>query len=397
MESRINSFFVVCTIVLISICFAGGAIGQQEPAISAEVNEVSQAALPSFPYIAEITADNVNCRSGAGTNYYQCGKLNKLAKVQVVGSQFGWSRIVPQQGAFSWISKQYVSIDPNDSNIGVVTGDDVRVYAGSETIKPIHSTTLQGKLNKNNKVKLLGTEEGGYYKIAPPSFAYLWISTQYTKPLGEVGQVEMEVEPKIDETPTVVESDISVDAKILNAYYALEKKMKLERVKPLAEQNYDEIKKGLTSIANNKNAGRAAKYAKFALAQVERCQLALTVTDQIKIQDEQLEKTKKQIEKANLIRLSEVKEMGKFAAIGQFHISSVYTPQNELKHYLLTDETGKIICYALPQGDALEVDLNKFTNTQVGLIGTIEPHPQTAGALVRFTEIVELETAEKTE
>ena len=397
MESRINSFLRLGTIVLIAICFAGGAIGQQEISVPVEVNEVSQAAPLSFPYIAEITADNVNCRSGAGTNYYQCGQLNKLAKVQVVGSQFGWSRIVPQPGAFSWISKQYVSIDPNDSSIAIVTGDDVRVYAGSKTIKPIHSTTLQGKLNKGNKVKLLGTEEGGYYKIAPPSFAYLWVSTQYTRPIGEVGQVKMSVEPKIDESPTVVESDIAVDAKMLNAYYALEKKMKLEKAKPLAEQNYDEIKKGLTEIADNKDAGKAAKYAVFALDQVQRCQLALTVTDQIKIQDEQLEKTKEQIEKANLIRLSEVNEMGKFAAIGQFHISSVYTPQNELKHYLLTDETGKIICYALPQGDALEVDLNKFTNTQVGLIGTIEPHPQTAGALVRFTEIVELETAEKTE
>ena len=66
---------------------------------------------PSFPYIAEITDDNVNIRSGPGTNYYHCGKLNSSDRVTVVASKYSWSHIIPPEGSFSWISKQYVSID----------------------------------------------------------------------------------------------------------------------------------------------------------------------------------------------------------------------------------------------------------------------------------------------
>ena len=115
------------------ICFA------QEGAISAE--DVNEPVFPPFPYIAQITADNVNIRSGPGTNYYSCGKLYNANRAKVVARKFSWSQIVPPKGSFSWISKQYVEIDPNEPGSGIVTGDNVRVYAGSAHLKPIHSRT----------------------------------------------------------------------------------------------------------------------------------------------------------------------------------------------------------------------------------------------------------------
>ena len=41
-------------------------------------------------------------------------------------------------------------------------------------------------------------------------------------------------------------------------------------------------------LASIKDAGKAARYAAFAVGQVERCELALSVGEQLKVQDERL-------------------------------------------------------------------------------------------------------------
>ena len=362
-------------------------------AVLASVGFAQEAAILSFPYIAEITDDNVYIRSGPGTNYYSCGKLNKADRVKVVGSKFSWSQIVPPPGSFSWISTQYVKVDPNNPSIGIVTGDAVRVYAGSDLLKPIHSTTLQPKRNKGDRVRLMSEEKDDYYKIAPPADAYLWVSTKYTKPLAPVGQVpptvETQGEPKA-ETGPVVPAKISVEAEKLKEYHALEEQIEAERAKPMAQQDYANIKRALVKIANNKEAGKAVRYSEFAIKQIERCELALAVATQVQLQDAQLQKIQDKIDKARATRLAEVPDLGRFAVIGQLQTSTIYGAEAGLKHYRITDVFGKTICYALPSGPALRMDMSKLIDRKVGLVGTIEPHLQTGGALVRFTAVAEL-------
>jgi hypothetical protein len=308
----------------------------------------------------------------------------------VVDSRYSWSRIVPPAGSFSWISKQYISADPNNAGVGIVTGDAVRVYAGSEHLKPIHSTTMQLRLDKSDKVRLTGEEKGDYYKIAPPEGTYLWVSTRYTKPMGSVEEVPITVEPQAEGVPAVVPTKIPAESGKLKEYYALEKQVKAERDKPILEQNYADIKKAFVELANDKGAGKAARYSEFALKQIERFELALVVEKEVRLQDAQLQQVKDRIEEARAAKLAEVRDLGGFAAIGQFETSSVYGPEAELIHYRIIDDSGKTVCYALPSGSASNVDLSRFLGRKVGLVGAIEPHTQTAGALVRFTEIVEL-------
>jgi hypothetical protein len=387
----INLFILVCLISLASVGLAQEAVTSPEQSVSAGAAEETA---PSFPYIAEITDDNVNIRSGPGTNYYRCGKLKAGDRVKVVGSQFSWSRIVPPAGSFSWISKQYVSIDPSNPTIGTVTGDAVRVYAGSEQLKPIHSTTVQLKFNRGDKVRLLGEEEGDYYKIAPPAGTYLWVSTKYTSALGPVGEVELIVERKVEpkaDTRAVFYVKTAVEAEKLREYYGLQKQIEAEQSKPMARQNYANIKKKFAEIANNKEAGKATRYSEFTIKQIEGFELALAVGKEARLQDEQLQQIREQIEKARATKLSQVRELGRFAVIGQFQTSNIYAGRAELIHYRITDDSGKTLCYAVASGSASEMDLGEFLGRKVGLVGTIEPHPQTAGALVRFAGIVDLQ------
>jgi uncharacterized protein YgiM (DUF1202 family) len=391
MQSRLNSFLLACLTGLVLVCFAGVAAGQPAEAAAEESAEVSA---PSFPYIAGITGNNVYVRSGPGSDYYPCGKLNKTERVKVVATKYKiWSQIVPPASTFSWISKQYVAVDPQDATIGIVTGDAVRVRAGSADGNPIHSTTEQLKLDKDSKVKLIGQGHGDYYKIVPPAGAYLWVSTEYTQLLGDVAEGKMDVEPQAETSPEsagAVSDLIDVETKRLRDYYALEKQIQAHRAGPIDQQDYADIKKALAAIAGDKQAGKAARYSQFAIQQIECFELALKIDEVLGLQDAQFKQVQQRIEKARVANLEKVADLGAFAVIGRFQTSTIYSPDAELKYWRITDDSGKTICYALPTGPASEMNLAGFTRRKVGLVGTIQPHLETAGALVRFTEIAEL-------
>jgi hypothetical protein len=386
MQSYIKLFAVVILICLVSVGFA------QEAATTPSGPD--EADTPAFPYMAEITGDNLYVRSGPGTNFYDCSKLNKGDKVKVIGKQFSWGRIVPPAGSFSWISMQYVSIDTDNPTLGTVTGDRVRVYAGSDTQRPLYSTTLQGKLDKDDKVKLLGEQMDDYYKIAPPPFAYLWVSINFTKPIPSVEVVTPTVEtpavgPTVEpkETPEEAAPEPAPTLTMLEKYNSLREQVDAERAKPKNQQNYTSIKEALIKIAKNKTDDKTARYAEFVLKQIEGFELALVVNKAVQLQNEQLQKIKERINRARATRLAEFQDLGRFAAVGQLRTFTTYGPG----HYRIINEAGKTVCYALPSGQVSKVKLGRLIGRKVGLVGTIEPHPQSAGALVRFTEIAELD------
>ncbi len=410
-------FLVVCLLLgSVPLCFA-----QTPDSTAVGAAPAASATTSAFPYVAEITGSDVFVRSGPGTNYYNCGKINKGDKVKVVRTQFSWSCIVPPPGSFSWISMRSVGIDYEDPNIGIVKEDNVRVFAGSDRVRPIHSTSLQGKMDSGEKVKLLGEQKENYYKIEPPAFAYLWVSTNFTKPYvppievpevpdtptetdkpdetQPVGPVTPAVEPNQTEPVRPVVPDTvkpvqpvtppaltSIEARKLVEYRELARQIKAEQAKPMQQQDYSQIKRALLEIANNKNAGKAARYSEHVIKQIERFELAFAIAKQIQLQEVQSKKVQEDIEEAREANLAKVKDLGKFAVTGTLKSSSIYG-SNALKYYRVLDSSGKTVCYAASSS----VDAAKFVGKEVGLVGTIEPHPQTGTALVKFTKIVEIE------
>lgn len=402
MKSYICFFVIVAFASFASLGFAQAGASISAPVSTADANAV---AAPAFPYVAEIVGDNVYVRSGPGTNYYNSGKVTKGDKVKVVARQFSWSCIVPPPGSFSWIYIPYVTIDPDNPGTGIVTGDNVRVYAGSDLVKPIHST-LQLKLDKGEKVKLVGEQKDNYYKIAPPIGAYLWVSTEFANPVvaGTAPPAAKTVDPNkpadVNETDDFNDAnDVKVtvevptppkpstDAKLLAEYKDLQQKIVAERAKPLAEQDYSSIRKGLEAIADNEDAGKVAQYCEYLLKQVDRFELALTVDRQLDLQNRQLKETQDRIEKARTTRLAQVENMGRFAVVGTLKTSNIFSSEPQLKHYRIEDESGKTICYARSAAETTGTEYDKLVGKRVGLIGTIAPYPQTGGAIVKFTQI----------
>ena len=414
MESQAKIAIIVFLAVLISVCGAEQAsMPVQGGGGAVEANVVQS---PALPYIAEISADDVYVRSGPGVNYYFCGKLNKGDKVKVVGTKFSWSQIAPPEGSFSWISKQYVQQDAVNKQAGTVTGDAVRVYAGSDAVLPVNSTSMQVKLNKGDKVRLLAEEKDGYYKISPPEGSYLWVSTDYTKPLTTLAPTSPVGTTIIPATAAPAASDVnktaikpaskaatqtpqpgatgavnptpvapSAEEEALKKYNAVKEKIEAERAKGIADQNYVELKKELSEIAGNAQAPRTAGYAKAMIKQIERFELARKIGDIAKAQDIQFEQNQQEIDNARATKIAGIKDLSRFAIIGVLEKSSSLP-----KFFRIMDSEGKTICYALPTGPAETTDFSEFIHKRVGLVGTIEPNTQLSGALVRFTEIVEI-------
>lgn len=397
MDSRKKTYLfatVLITMAWAAICAAQQASKEPATEVTAEKSEVT---LPNFPFYAEIITNDVYIRSGPGTQHYFCGKLNKGDTVKVLSRKFSWLLIVPPMGSFSWISKQYVTIDPGNPDIGIVTGDEVRVYAGSDYVAPIHSDRVQLKLNKNNKVALLGEEIGDYYKIAPPKGAYLWVSSDYVRPLAEpvtiqkikvVAPVEPKAEaPSVPVKTAVVPTRIPAESDQLRKFYTLQEFIKAERAKPLHEQDFSKIKPALEQLVKDKSSHKASRYAEFTLEQIKCYELAAAVEQVDGTQDTQIADMCKNIDNAHTEKMAEFQDIGRFAVIGTLKKSNVYGPEAELLHYVITDNAGKVICYALPSGSYEGMDMAHLMGQKVGLVGSITPHPQTAGALVKFTEI----------
>jgi hypothetical protein len=171
---------ILVSTVLITLVTAGSAFAQQAftlPKI-ADRPEGSQ-----FPFIAEVTGNDVYIRTGNSINDYHSGKVNKGFRVMVVDEVLGWAKILPPDGSYSWISKSYVRVDAANPKSGVVTGDSVRVWAGSDYREPLNSPGLQTKLNQGEIVEMMPDQPAGgdYFKIKPPVGAHLWISAEYLK------------------------------------------------------------------------------------------------------------------------------------------------------------------------------------------------------------------------
>jgi uncharacterized protein YgiM (DUF1202 family) len=166
--------------------------------------------------VGQISADSVYIRSGAGDNYYPTMKLNTGAEVTVVGVKFDWLKILPPQGSFCYVSRDFIDKAPS-GDVGTVNRDDVNVRAGS-SLNAV-KTTVQAKLKTGDRVKILG-EQDEYYKIAPPADAYVFVKKDFVKFVKAMPGVAEKTQtdttpveqPTAQKEPTAPTSDLIVAA-----------------------------------------------------------------------------------------------------------------------------------------------------------------------------------------
>ncbi len=113
--------------------------------------------------------------------------------------------------------------------------------------------------------------------------------------------------------------------------------------------------------------------------------MALKSMISVKQQNDELKESNEEIEKTYQQKISEIQNLGKYAAVGIL--------RNMLSlgsgTYRLVDEKDKNICVAIPSEIASGKDYSSLVGKKVGLVGTID-NSQSLGALVRFNQIVSI-------
>jgi uncharacterized protein YgiM (DUF1202 family) len=378
------------------------------PAVT-ETKPAEQA--PQFPYIAEIVGTEVFVRSGPGTAYYHCGKLSAPQRVTVIGfTHNNWFQVTPPPGSFSWISKNYVKVDPANPKKGVVTGDAVRVWAGSDFVEPMRSSSMQTKLNKDAAVEIIGDPagEGDYYKIAPPADAYLWVSgdclkafkkegpkveTPAVTPAGGLKDVTEPVkaaqEAKKEPPKPVVPPRPSKEQEYLKVCRELTTKVEDENKKPVTEQKYDDYKKALAPIlADPNSAGIAAQYAQLLSDIIKRYELAITAGAQVKQQEQKMADLRKQIDDAHKAQMEKIsRKYEQYIMSGVLKPSYVYSSKAGQKRYLLMNEQNRVIAYIVLSDASMTADTEALLNTKVGVVGRIVNSSKELVTLVTATKV----------
>src|SRR5260221_13748453 len=125
-----------------------------------------------------IMSNAVFVRCGPGDNYYPTLKLDKGAKVKVVGAKFDWLKVVPPDGSFCYVARLYVDRH-GDGKVGRVNKDSINVRAGS-SLSALKIGILC-ELNQGEDVEILG-EEQEYFRIKPPAKAYPYRNKKYVEP-----------------------------------------------------------------------------------------------------------------------------------------------------------------------------------------------------------------------
>ena len=125
-----------------------------------------------LPFVAEVTADNINLRAGQSTNFENLGRLPKGEQVVVVDKSYSWYKIKLPLSAKSYVSASLIQMVRDD--VGEIFGNRVNVRA-----QPKADATSLGQLNKGTLVRVIGNLDSGWFRIEPPEQSYGWVLAEY--------------------------------------------------------------------------------------------------------------------------------------------------------------------------------------------------------------------------
>jgi molecular chaperone GrpE (heat shock protein) len=297
---------------------------------------------------------------------------------------------------------------------------------------------MQTKLNTGEIVELLPgqPEEGDYYKIKAPPGAKLTVNCAFLEYVGPVKPKKpVAIPPRsgVEKTPVDLPASSETEAPVfgnlpkddassadkpesdadpaaaketggvqqdessqpeaeeasenLKACYALSARIDLEIQKPLEEQNYDAIKKEAKVIKADTTDSKASGFAQILLDRIDGIELAISVPDTLKEQDESLAETKEKIEKAHEEELESVHRDADFIYTGVLKISHVYTQKTGNKRYLVEDPDGKILCYAVPASGEVAGQFESLLGKRVGVRGEVSSDTKSLVTLITATAV----------
>lgn len=375
----------------------------------------------SSAYMAMVTGNSVNIRSGPAEVYYSVGQLNKGEKVIVVEELKGvknWVKVLPTSQCFSYIAKEFVSVkdasavqpagvtppgtgtEPVKADVaasappigkevvmGVVIGENVRVRSGSNRISPVHASEVQTVLPKGAEVRILGQQDD-FYKIVPPDGCYFYVLQDFVKKEGPVtDQAKIEMLAQAGQyliggaaksspatatatTSTATRSQSSTSER--QVYLDAIKMVEALQAKPVKERDFTAVKQKLEQLLQSDSAVMkryATNLAKIVI-QMETAQEVVVRANQ---QDSNLKMTLDQINDKYQKLVSSMPPMtepGDLIIKGRLVKSAIFTSPLKNQRYVVLDDQDNILYYAVGAADG--VNLADWLGKRVSMAGRAE-------------------------
>ncbi len=354
-------------------------------------------------YLGQIIGERVRVRSGPAEVYYPTALLDKDQQVLVLEVKRGWVRIEPTEQCFSWISKKYVNLQAPATAaelIGgkalwaVVTGNNVRVRAGSIKVPPANADSVQMKLSRGFRVLVIGQRDD-YYKIACPKGAAFYVSADFIKKIGPVTAAAKQLRHQVS---TGVADSVTGKPGLLteqSTYRELARALTRERGKPISQQNFATIRQNLEKLNQQTKSPAIKASTDTLMRQLVRNETALDIWKKSQDQDTQLQvtlaKIETKIQQLSMEYESPTKTASDLVIKGTIAKSSVFTAAHQNRRFLVRNEGGKIDCYAVSGRASL--NLSQWVGKTAAMMGQMRYDSFSKTRVLTVTHIVELPPA----
>lgn len=129
------------------------------------------AAQEFYPFLAEVTADDVHIRAGQSENFESLQKVSKKDELIVLDKSYSWYKIELPPQSKSYVAEEFVL--KAQGNKGIITANRLNIRGG-----PGSRYTVLGQLTEGEEVEILGQEDG-WFQIRPVKNMYGWVNDAF--------------------------------------------------------------------------------------------------------------------------------------------------------------------------------------------------------------------------
>jgi SH3-like domain-containing protein len=324
-----------------------------------------------------VSGDRVAIRAGSSLNDKKTAiqfLASKGMEVTILGEEEKYYKIAPPEGAYVWVSAQYIKTAPAKQipAAAATTEPATKVTPPASKVKETKPAvkesvpTNQATTETIKETPATGEKEGE----AALESVTKEIKEVTTKPstipgLPGVTTVRREFRSSI----TTTQPDLPM-GKLTKTIIDLDKKLLAEMKKPLDQRNFDALIPGYTAIAAQKGNKSAAKYAQDRLTLIEFQKHAKTgVSSLIEIQHEYTEG----INKPGVPYKADVPDTNpetyRLQGCGQLRASLVFEGPLMPKRFRLFDpDKGRTVAY-VELAPNVEINLSQYIGKNVAVYG----------------------------
>jgi SH3-like domain-containing protein len=337
----------------------------------------------NFPYKAYVAVDGVYVRSGPGQNYYPTDRLKRGQEIDVYRHDpGGWCAVRPVDGSFTWVASRYLK--PTSAHLAVVTEDGVSARVGSRFSNM--REVVQVRLQKGEVVEIIEAPQGAggntWFKIAPPSGEFRWVSAKYldTNDPREGVQNKMSGERHAGRPAATKPRSLSAEE-----YQAELERIELDLSAMVIEEpkvwSFDSLRQRTDQLLDQAQTAVERGRARLVANKIARF-------DDIKQRQDAVSAMHRDSDRSSRLSAG-LQPQGvddRFDGAGK--LTQVVSPKVGAPRYVLVDPSGDVRCYVTP---APGVNLQNYLGQEVGVTGTRGYMPEQHASHIMARHVTPLE------